>query len=69
MNPKLEAVLRLIQKGEKDDAKLFQGLNLLLEVAESNPETLDPVALALIHAVVRPVIEKAGTALGLKDSF
>lgn len=66
MAPKIQTALNLIQQ---DDAKMFQGLCYLLEVAESSPQDLDPVALALINKIVRPVMAKTEQHLGIKEEF
>lgn len=66
MAPKVETALKLISQG---DAKMFQGLCFLMEVAEQSPQDLDPVALALIQKIVRPVVSQTEKALGVKESF
>lgn len=69
MTPKVETCLRLITKGEQDPAKLFQGMCFLLEVAEDSPQDLDPVALALIQTLVKPVVRKTEAAMGIKEGM
>jgi hypothetical protein len=66
MAPKVETALKLIQQ---NDAKMFQGLCFLMEVADQSPQDLDPVALALINKIVRPVVQKTEQALGIKEDF
>jgi hypothetical protein len=63
MNKKLEVAVKLLDKN--DDAKLFQGLCLILEVAEEHPEDLDPVLRALINPVIRRVVNSTENSLGV----
>lgn len=69
MTPKIEAVLRLIQKGEQDSQKLFTGLCLLLEVAEESPSSLDPVTHALISSVIRRLVDTTQEKMGVRENF
>jgi hypothetical protein len=66
MAPKVANALKLIQQ---NDAQMFQGLCFLMEVAEESPQDLDPVALALVNKIVRPVVRKTEQALGVKEEF
>lgn len=57
-----ENILTLLQS--KSDEDLFKGLKLLIEAAKKEPSSLDPILLALIARVVKPVCRE--TILGIQ---
>lgn len=71
MNKKLETAIKLIEKSadKGQEQKLFQGICLILEVSDENPDALDPVTKALINPVLKRLIKQVESSLGIDDIF